>query len=95
MPRNNDLFPCVIAADHECVKKALAAGADVNMRDGDTGTTPLMMAVNASSPELVHFLVKHRADVNAIAGDGSTPLSLATGEGNQQMVALLKELGAK
>jgi len=58
------------------------------------GYTPLMMAARNQATELVRFLVKHGADVNARAKDGSTPLSLAEQENDASMVALLKELGA-
>jgi ankyrin repeat protein len=44
---------------------------------------------------LVKFLVKHKADINAKAKDGSTALSLAKKENDQNMVKLLIELGAK
>jgi len=78
--------------------KLLARGADVDesASSGDAaGYTCLMMAARNASPELVGYLVKKGADVNARAADGNTPLSLATGEDDQEMVALLKKLGAK
>lgn len=59
------------------------------------GYTCLMMAARNQRPDLVNFLVKHGANVNAKAADGQSPLSLAEKEKDQQMVALLKELGAK
>jgi len=77
--------------------KLLARGANVDesASSGDAaGYTCLMMAARNASPELVEYLVKKGADVNARAADGKTPLSLATGEDDQEMIALLKKLGA-
>ena len=59
------------------------------------GYTGLMMAARNESPELVKFLVKNGANINAKAKDGSTALSLANKENDAAMVKLLKELGAK
>jgi len=76
----------------------LSKGADVDeaSNSGDAaGYTPLMMAARNKKPELVKFLVKNGADVNAKAKDGVTPLSLAAKEKDAEMVRLLKKLGAK
>ena len=54
-----------------------------------------MRAARNNRPDLVKFLVEKGADVNAKAGDGMTPLSLATKEKDDKMIALLKKLGAK
>ena len=59
------------------------------------GYTCLMMAARNKRPDLVKFLVKHGANVNAKAADAQSPLSLAEKEKDDQMVTLLKELGAK
>ena len=76
----------------------LSKGANVD-EASDTGPvagyTCLMMAAGNKKPDLVKFLVKHGANVNAKAKDGSTPLSLATREQDTEMVKLLKSLGAK
>ena len=76
----------------------LSKGANVD-ETPDTGPiagyTCLMMAAGNKKPDLVKFLVKHGANVNARAKDGSTPLSLATKDKDPEMVKLLKSLGAK
>ncbi len=59
------------------------------------GYTCLMMAARNQRPDIVNFLVENGADVNATAENGNTPLSLAEKENDQEMVALLKKLGAK
>jgi uncharacterized protein len=76
----------------------LQKGADVNdaVTSGDAaGYTCLMMAARNNAPDLVRFLVKHGADINAKAKDGSTALSLAKKEKDEKMTVLLYELGAK
>lgn len=76
----------------------LSKGANVD-ETPDTGPiagyTCLMMAAGNKKSDLVKFLIKHGANVNARAKDGSTPLSLATKDKDPEMVKLLKSLGAK
>ncbi len=76
----------------------LSKGANVD-EASDTGPTagytPLMMAAGNKKHDLVKFLVKHGANVNAKAKDGSTPLSMATKDNDPAMIKLLKSLGAK
>ena len=75
---------------------ARGANVDESASSGDAaGYTCLMMAARNASPDLVEYLVEKGADVNARAADGNTPLSLATEKDDQEMVALLKKLGAK
>ncbi|HTM50605.1 MAG TPA: ankyrin repeat domain-containing protein [Bryobacteraceae bacterium] len=71
------------------VKLLLARGADVNaqtdpafekVKNGDIGIgslTPLLLAVNAPSPETVRLLLDAGADVNVRDVRGMTPLMLA------------------
>ena len=69
---------------------------DESASSGDAaGYTCLMMAARNASQDLVEYLVEKGADVNARAVDGNTPLSLATRKDDQEMVTLLKKLGAK
>lgn len=79
-------------------KKLLDNGADVDesFTSGPAeGYTCLMMAARNQRPDIVNFLVENGANVNAKAANGNTPLSLAQEEEDQEMVALLKQLGAK
>lgn len=59
------------------------------------GYTSLMMAAGNKKPDLVKFLIKNGANVNAKAKDGATPLSMAARDNDTAMVKLLKDLGAK
>ncbi len=76
----------------------LSKGADVDesaTTGAIAGYTPLMTAARNNHVNLVNFLIKNGADVNAKSGDGSTPLSLATKEGHRKIINILKAGGAK
>jgi len=76
----------------------LAQGADIdeaNTTSWYKGYTPLFWAVSSGDDKLVSFLVEHGANVNAIAVEGKTPLSIATEAGNTNIVEILKAAGAK
>ena len=49
---------------------------------------PLHSACASGSVEIVKLLLEHRADANALEGNGLTPLHTAAGIGNREIVAL-------
>jgi len=79
--------------DIEAVKKFLATGADVNVKD-KRGFTPLHWASISGHKEAVELLINNGADVNAIKGGGGTPLSYAASWGHEEIVELLIANGA-
>src|SRR5262245_50943132 len=58
------------------------------------GAQPLHYAVFNGDEDSVELLLKHGADVNAIAANGWTPLHIACAKGNESLVDLLLENGA-
>ena len=75
----------------------LKKGADVDEapdKGRTEGYTALMMAARNQQPDLVQFLVDNGANINAMAKDGATPLSLAKKDKNPKMVELLQKLGS-
>ncbi|XP_023539598.1 regulatory protein NPR5-like [Cucurbita pepo subsp. pepo] len=61
----------------EVVKALLELGAaDVNYPAGPTGKTPLHMAAEMVSPDMVAVLLDHHADPNVRTLDGITPLDI-------------------
>lgn len=84
--------PAMIAALHK-------RGADLNIRDSDTGETPLMLAAKYSSAEVVRALIGAGADVNSRNNDGKTVLTIAEESDEnlwqREIVLMLKRAGAK
>ena len=78
----------------EAVKKHLAAGTDVNAKDGD-GYTPLHFAAINGHKELAELLIDSGADVNAKDDFGETPLDWAVDEGQIEIADLLRKHGGK
>ncbi len=83
-------------AGHEkTVGLLLARGANVNVRNHDTGATALMHASSKGHLQVVELLVRHGADVDAKANNGVTALDVAASQGNVQIMEFLKARGAK
>ena len=80
------------AGDLNGLQAALAAGADVNARDG-RGWTALMHAVNKGYVLLVEPLLAAKADPNLRAPDGATSLFMAAAHGRTEIIALLMKAG--
>ncbi|HPF01958.1 MAG TPA: ankyrin repeat domain-containing protein [Bacteroidales bacterium] len=83
---------------YEFIEFLLSKGAEideVNTTDYYGGYTPLFWAVEDNNKELVSFLVKHGANVNAKSNKGKTPLSIANEAGYTGIAEILKKAGAK
>ena len=63
--------------DGSVIRLLLERGADVNSRADDDGFTPLHRASAYGAPlEVLRLLLDHGADVEAVNGDGETPLQI-------------------
>ena len=91
--RPDALHRAAKAGNLEGLQAALAAGADVNARDG-RGWTALMYAVNKGYLLLVDPLLAARADPDVRAPDGATALFMAVAHGQPEIVTLLMDAGA-
>lgn len=81
----------------EVMDLLLENGADVNsaLKGKDAaGWTALHFAAVNGDLELAEYLVSHGSDVNYTSDEGSTALSLARQEKNEDLVKLLKKHGA-
>jgi ankyrin repeat protein len=74
----------------------LDKGADVNANSA-LGETALIKALKHGDPdiELVKLLVAAGTDINAATSDGKTALSLAIGKKRAEVVAFLRQAGAR
>ena len=88
------LFDAASAGDINEVALLIAAGADVNAREGRDGATPLHAAALAGQPAVVEMLIAHGADVNAHNVGGFTPLHAAAYSGSVPAAKLLLDKGA-
>jgi ankyrin repeat protein len=86
---NTRLLECVKSGDLECVKDALRAGADVNIKNR-FGDTALLVAVSYRKLELVKELIKAGANVNEKKLHGIPVLIVACIEG--RTTEIVKEL---
>lgn len=85
--------------DPVMVERLIMRGADVNLRDTETGETPLMLAAKYSSAEVVKVLIAAGADVNARNNERKAVLTI-TEESREngwqrEIVLMLKRAGAK
>ena len=82
----------------ELAEILLSKGVDIDetrTSGGSQGFTNLMMAVDSNNEEVVRFLIKNGANVNAKTKDGDTALSLAVKKGYTNIIEILKANGAK
>lgn len=75
----------------EKIRELLDDGMDINNKDNIFGITPLHWAC---SKEMAQFLIENGADINATDTNGETPLHMASGNGQIEVVSLLIENGA-
>lgn len=66
----------------------------INSRDPSGGSTPLSDAALHGRVEIVEYLLKRRANVNATNRDGNTPLHVAAFLCREEIVQLLLDKGA-
>jgi len=91
------LTPLMAAASRGnlgAVRALLAHGADVNMRDIQTGNSALWLAAVNGHSETVDVLLSAGADLNVKTKGDMTPLLAAAQEGHTSVVQLLLRNGA-
>ncbi len=93
------LWYAISREDTTIVEALVKRGANVNLRDAETGSTPLMEAAKYSSFQVVQALIDAGADVNAKDNEGKTALVIAEEDKENswqsENVRLLKQAGVK
>ena len=87
---NRALIEATATGNVEAIKKAIADGADVNVKAVGGGTI-LFIAAHEGHREVAELLIAEGADVNETNGSGETPLDYAKGE----TADLLRKHGGK
>jgi uncharacterized protein len=90
--------PLVIAASQNdllTVRKLIAAGVDVNIRDKMTDATALDEAVNLGNREMVRVLLDAGAEINARSSRGQAALMRLDDDATEKLVWDLVAAGAK
>lgn len=83
--QNNDLIK---------VKTLLRRGATINARNAASGVTPLGVAAERGHLQMVHLLLKGKAQVDDATNDGMTPLHICSQFGQTEVVQALVAAGA-
>ena len=72
-----ELAFAIVNDDAAAVKSALAGGADVNSRNPDMGSTPLIVAAFLGRAEIAKMLLAAGADIHAMDNNGTNALGVA------------------
>ena len=88
------LFASINRGDFAAVQSSLDRGEDVHSKD-PSGNSVLHQAATQGVVELGAFLIRYGADVNAVNGDGQTPLDFARSASKPEFEQLLLAYGAR
>ena len=94
-----ELHYAAYRGDQSELERQLDAGADPNARDQYRGYAAVhwladMAAIGGPRVQMLRLLVQHGADIEALADNGASALSLATEAGNATGEQLVDEIGA-
>ena len=89
-----NIFEAIERGNIRIVKWHLAAGADVNVKNG-RGITPLHDACSEGHKEIAKLLISKGAGLNAKDEDGETPLDKAVHKERTKIADLLRKHGGK
>jgi ankyrin repeat protein len=91
---DTSLMDAVEEGDNERVRTLIAAGANLNVRNEETGAPPLTLAVVKGRIDTASLLLDSGAQVDAADRFGRTPLIMAASVGDFEGAKLLLAYGA-
>jgi ankyrin repeat protein len=91
---STDIHTAALTGDLATLKQHIAAGSNLNAKDPEGGSTPLIIASTFGHPDIVNALVNANADINATNNDGNTALSAAAFLCHTEIVQTLLSHGA-
>lgn len=91
---NNKVLKAIKENDLNALKILLKSGADPSAKLDDYGRMAFMLAAANGYVEILKFLVKNGADINATSDYNRTALILAARNGHLEVVKILLENGA-
>ncbi|RZI62531.1 MAG: ankyrin repeat domain-containing protein [Rubrivivax sp.] len=93
--RNNTvLHRAADSGEKDVARVLLDQGVPVDPRDTG-GATPLWWMAGVGNMEMAELLIEHHADVKAVAKDGTSVMARARYNRDDQMIALLRQHGAR
>ena len=92
-PRDAELMTAARKGDVRKAEDVISEGANVNGRDVNTNTTPLILASQNGHLNVVQLLLSKGANENAYDRMGRTPLFNASMNGDAKMVEMLLSSG--
>ncbi|XP_043692141.1 putative ankyrin repeat protein RF_0381 [Telopea speciosissima] len=81
------LLSAVAAGSLPCLELLIQAGANANVSAG--GATPMHIAADNGSPDIINCLLKAGADPNAVDEDGLKPIQVAAARSNRGAIEVL------
>ena len=85
----DDIMDGARTGDLEIVSSAIAAGANVNVQEPGSGSTPLHFAVARGYSNVVEALLERGCDPNLKNSVGMTPIMVAANQGRSELTMLL------
>ena len=93
-PPRIGLHVAVIQNNLDAIKQHIAADSDLNVKDPNGGSSPLITAALFGKTEIAKALIEGGADLNAVNNEGSTALMTAAVFCRTDIVKMLLEHGA-
>ena len=88
------LHEAVIQGDMVAIRQHIKAGSDLDEKEANGGSSPLITAAVFGKTEIALALIEAGADVNYLNNEGSTPLHTAAFFGRTEIVEALLANGA-